>query len=73
MGYPLPELSMNNYERDFVHCPFKRELVSLEDSHLFLVDRIPTDFHSQMLCEHLFQALMLCDGQLALQLRPHAS
>ena len=39
---------------------------------LSLADRNPTDFHSQMLCGHLFQALILQAGEPCMWLRPHA-
>ena len=54
---------MSGYEWDFVHWPFKRAPVSLADSCLSLVNRIPTNFYSQMLCGCLFPALALWDGE----------
>lgn len=35
----------------------------LADSSLSLEDRIPDDFHSEMLCGHLFPALVLWAGE----------
>ena len=70
---PLTESIVSGYEWNFVHWPFKRMPGSQVDSHLSLMDRIPTDFHSQMLCSCLFLALMLWDREPRLGLRPHSS
>ena len=45
----------------------------LVDSRLSLVDRISTDFLSQVLCGCLFLALVLWDGEPGLELIPHTS
>ena len=47
--------------------------MSLADSLLSLVDRISTDFHSYMLCQRLFPALVLLAGESCLGLRPLTS
>ena len=52
-------------KQDFVFWPLKRKPVSLEDSHLFPGDRIPVDFHIQLLCGRLFLALVLWAGEPA--------
>ena len=52
-----------------VFWPFKRTSVFLADSHLSLVERIPADFHSQMLCGHLFPVLVLWAGEPSTGLR----
>ena len=49
---------------------FKKVPGFLADSHLSLVDRIPTDFHSQMLCGH-FLAVVLWAGEPTVGLRFH--
>lgn len=69
----LLELRVSGCKLDFVHWPFKRVSVSLEDSCLSLVDIIPTDFQSQILCWHLFPALVIWSGEPGLVLRPFAS
>lgn len=56
---PLLEPKVSGWEPDFVCLPFKRAPVSVADSHLFLADRIPVDFHRQMSCGHLFLAVVL--------------
>ena len=43
--YPL----VSGCEQDFVSWPLKRAPVFPADFHLSLADRIPADFHSQML------------------------
>lgn len=37
-----------------------------------MADRIPTDFHSQLLCGCLFLALVLWTGELGMDLSPQA-
>ena len=56
---------------DFVCWSFKRAPVSLADSCLLLVGKIPSDSHSQMLCGHLFLAMVLWAGELDMGLRAH--
>ena len=56
---PLLEPGVSGCEWDFVHWPFKRAPGFLADSCLWLADRIPADFHNQMLCGHLFWALLV--------------
>ena len=56
---------------DFEHLPFQRVPRFLSDSHLSLVDRIPADFHSQMLHGLLFPAVVLWAGERSLELRSH--
>ena len=70
---PLPESRMSSYEQDFVHWSFKRVPVSRGDSYLFLENKIPAGFHSQILCGHLFSALVLWAWKTGLGLRPPAS
>ena len=70
---PVPEPRVSGCERDFVHWPFKSVPVSLTDLNVFLVNRIPAVFHSQILCGHLFLGLMLWAGDPSLGLRPHTS
>ena len=64
---------MSGCEQDFVHWTFKRVPVSLPDFCFSLADKIPSDFHSQMLCGCLFPALVLWDGESSMELRLHAS
>ena len=56
----LPQLEprVSGCERDFVCWPFKRVPGFPLDSSISLVDRIPGDFHSQMLHSLLFLALV---------------
>ena len=56
-----------------VFWPFKRTSVFLADSHLSLVERIPADFHSQMLCGHLFPALVFWAREPGLGFRFYTS
>ena len=61
-----PESRVSGYKQNYVHWPFKRgayvssRLWSLTDGQ----KSIPTDFHSQMLCGHLFQ--LWCSGLVSL-------
>ena len=48
--------------------------MSLVKWHLDLSgDRIPTDFHQEMLCGLLFLSLLLCVGDSCMNLIPHIS
>ena len=67
-AFPPPELRVSGCERGFVCGSFKRAPVSVADSHLCLADTIPANFHSQVLCGHLFLALMLRAGEPSLEL-----
>lgn len=61
---PSQEPRVSGCEWNFVCQPLKRAPVSLVDSHLSLMNRT-TNFHSQMLCEHLFLAMVLWTGSPA--------
>lgn len=69
---PRPEFRVSAHEQYFAHWPFNRAPGFLELPRLTLVDRIPTDFYSQMLCG-FFLALVLRDGELGMGLRPLTS
>ena len=51
---PVLEPRVSGCDQDFVHWLFKGMLMSLAVSYLSLAVRIPTNFHSQMLCGCLF-------------------
>lgn len=72
--FDLPTLDprVSGCKGHFVCWHFKRVPVSLADFHVSLADRIPSDFHSQMICECLFQSLVLWAGDPGMGLRPHA-
>lgn len=46
-----------------VYWPLERMPGFLMGSFLSLTDRVPTDFHSQVLCGPLFLAWVLCTGE----------
>lgn len=54
---------------DFVHWSFKKKSGFLAVSLLTLVNRIPSDFHRQILCGIFFTALVLWAGELGLELK----
>lgn len=55
-----------------MHWSFKRKSGFLAVSLLTLVNRIPSEFHSQILCELFFTALVLWAGELGLGLKHFA-
>ena len=65
----LSESRVSIYKQDFVCWPFKRAPGSLADSCLSLVERIPTDFYSQILFGHFFSALVLKAGESSVRLK----
>ena len=69
---PPLEPGMSGCEQGFLCWPFKRVPGFLVDSHLFLVDRLSTDSHSQMLCGVLFPNLMIQSGEPGMGLRFNA-
>lgn len=54
-----------------VQWPSKSAPVSLENSYLSVADRIPADFHNQILCDYLLLALVLWDGDPGVVLTPY--
>lgn len=56
-------------EQDLCVGPLRRHLVSTRPC-LSLMDKIPTDFHSQLLCGNLCLLLMLQDGEPSMGFRP---
>ena len=71
--FPLQKPWVSGYSQNFVCWTFKSVPVSLVDSHLFLVNRNPTAFHSMMLHWHLVLALVLWAGELSLGFGLHSS
>ena len=68
---PLQEPRVSCHERDSVHSPFKIIPWFLTGSRLCLMDRIPTDFYSQILWGLLFPALVFWAGEPSMGLTPH--
>lgn len=69
---PQPEARVSGCKIYFVCCPFKKVPGTLADSPLFLVDRVPPDFLSLMLCGCLFPAPVLWAGVACMGLRHYA-
>ena len=68
---PPLELRVSCWEQDFVCWPFNNVPGFLAESSLSLQTE-SADLPSQMLCGHLFSALLLWAGEPGLELRPHA-
>ena len=66
---PVLEPRVSGWEQNVVHWLFKNVPVSTDNSPLFLADRIPTDFHSHILCKCLFVALMLWADEPGVELK----
>ena len=67
------ESMVNGRQGDFLCWPFMRAAGFLADAHLSLVDRIPTDFHNQILCGLFSPDLMYLAREPVVGLRPHTA
>lgn len=72
VAYPLVEPWVSVWEQNPLCWPFKSAPGFLADALLFQVDRVPVDFHCQMLYGCLFPALILWDGDPRVELRLHS-
>lgn len=60
--FHLPEPQVTVPEQDPMHWPFKRAPGILVDTLLFQVDKVPVNFHNQMLFRLFFPFLVLWVG-----------